>query len=45
MLECQLSLEYEQNRTTILLSIERINIDKEIDFSFTLPNDVDFNFS
>ena len=36
--------EYEQNLTTILLSIERINIDKENDFSFTLPNDVDSVF-
>ena len=27
--------EYEQNLTTILLSIERINIDKENDFSLT----------
>ena len=36
--------EYEQNLTTILLSIERINIDKEIDFSFTLPSDVDSIF-
>ena len=36
--------EYEQNLTTILLSIERINIDKENDFSLTLPNDVDSVF-
>ena len=36
--------EYEQNLTTILISIERINIDKENDFSFTLPNDVDSVF-
>ena len=36
--------EYEQNLTTILFSIQRINIDKQNDFSFTLPNDVDSVF-
>jgi len=36
--------EYEQNLTTILLSIERIKFDKENDFSITLPNDVDSVF-
>lgn len=33
--------EYEENLTTILLSLERINIDKKNNFSLTLPNDVD----
>ena len=36
--------EYEQNLTTILLSIERINFDEENDFSLTLPYDVDSVF-
>ena len=36
--------EYEQNLTTVLLIIERINIDEGNDFSFTLPNDVDSVF-
>ena len=36
--------EYEENLTTILISIERVNMDKEKDLSITLPNGVDSVF-
>ena len=33
--------EYEENFTTILLNVDRINLDLKNDFSMTLPDDID----